>query len=61
MRMKAFVLCIGIASLSLAAVVSPVFWGQWGQNPQHTGSVGVAGQTGTNILADIVYYPFTAK
>ncbi len=52
---------IGIASVAAAAGVSPPFWGQWGQNPQHTGTVGVAGQTGSNILADIIYDPFTQK
>lgn len=61
MRAKLFLLCIGIASVALAVVVSPPFWGQWGGNAQHTGNVAVAGQTGTNILADIVYDPFTQK
>ncbi|HEY6912297.1 MAG TPA: hypothetical protein VI356_23155 [Myxococcales bacterium] len=61
MRAKLFLLCIGIASICLAAVLSPPFWGQWGGNAQHTGNVAVAGQTGTRILADIVYDPFTQK
>jgi len=38
-----------------------VFWGQWGRTPLHQGSVPVAGQTGSNILANIVYDPFTQK
>ena len=40
---------------------SPVWWGQWGQNQLHQGSVSVTGQTGSRILADIVYDPFVDK
>ena len=35
-------------------------WPQWGQNPQHTGSLNVAGQTLNRILANIVYDPLVA-
>src|SRR5262249_21989027 len=45
----------------LAAGASAPFWGQWGRTPDHTGMVPVAGQTGSNILANIVYDPFTSK
>lgn len=34
------------------------FWAQWGSNPQHSGDVSAAGQSLTNIHADIVYDPF---
>jgi hypothetical protein len=34
------------------------FWAQWGSNPQHTGMVGVAGQSAANKHADFVYDPF---
>src|SRR5262250_244112 len=33
------------------------FWPQWAVDPQHTGQVGVAGQTMDRILANIVYDP----
>ena len=32
-------------------------WPQWGQNPQHTGTIGVVGQPINQILADRVYDP----
>jgi hypothetical protein len=44
-----------------AAAGNQVWWGQWGRTASHTGAVNVAGQTGSNILANIVYDPFTAK
>ena len=33
-------------------------WPQWGQNPQHTGTVNVTGQRAKKILDDLVYDPF---
>jgi hypothetical protein len=33
-------------------------WPQWGQNPQHSGAVPVAGQSPNQIVADLVYDPF---
>jgi len=33
-------------------------WQQWGQNPQHTGTVNVAGQHTKKILDDLIYDPF---
>jgi len=36
-------------------------WPQWGQNPQHTGSVAVAGQSLNSKLADITYDPFVPQ
>jgi len=33
-------------------------WQQWGQNPQHTGTVNVAGQHVKKILDDLIYDPF---
>jgi len=44
-----------------AFAAPPVWWGQWGQNQLHQGSVSVTGQTGSRILADIVYDPFVDK
>jgi hypothetical protein len=37
---------------------SGVSWPQWAQNPQHTGTIGVAGQNINRKLSDIVYDPF---
>ena len=37
------------------------FWAQWGANPQHTGSVAVAGQTPLKQIADIPYDPFVSQ
>jgi len=36
-------------------------WPQWGQNPQHTGSIAVAGQSLNSKLADITYDPFVPQ
>src|SRR6266567_688110 len=38
-------------------LLSAQFWPQWGLNPQHTGSVNIAGQPLNRELADIVYDP----
>src|SRR5262245_9284104 len=38
-------------------VVLAQFWPQWALDPQHTGEVGVAGQSMNRILASIVYDP----
>src|SRR5260370_31339394 len=45
----------------LAAANNMPFWGQWGRGPTHNGNVPVAGQTGSNIQAQIVYDPFSSK
>src|SRR5260370_446183 len=44
-----------------AAAGSTPWWGQWGRDPSHYGNVNVAGQTGSNIQAQIVYDPFVSK
>jgi len=55
-------LCLALAGAAIAVAPAPaVFWGQWGRNQLHQGSVPVAGQTGSNIQANIVYDPFTSK
>jgi hypothetical protein len=38
-------------------VVLAQFWPQWALDAQHTGHVGVAGQTMNRIVANIVYDP----
>ena len=55
-----FILATSFLAIS-AFAAPPVWWGQWGQNPQHQGTVSVAGQTGSHILANIVYDPFVDK
>src|SRR3954469_25209559 len=35
-------------------------WSQWGQNPQHTGTLNVTGQRTKKLLDDVVYDPFVA-
>src|SRR5207302_2035731 len=54
-------LCVALAGGAIAVAAPPVFWGQWGRTALHQGSVPVAGQTGSSILANIVYDPFTSK
>src|SRR2546430_10221612 len=54
------VVCCGL-SVSVASAAPAVWWGQWGHDPLHQGSVPVAGQTGSRILANIVYDPFVGK
>jgi hypothetical protein len=61
---KTVVACLCAAAAGAAIAVAPpasVFWGQWGRTPLHQGFAPVAGQTGSNILANIVYDPFTQK
>ncbi|HEY3053136.1 MAG TPA: hypothetical protein VGK04_07080, partial [Thermoanaerobaculia bacterium] len=61
MRTPLWKLILGVTFLAVSAFAAPVWWGQWGQNSLHQGTVGVAGQTGSNILANIVYDPFVSK
>jgi hypothetical protein len=53
-----------IFALSLAAVAfgqNHPAWPQWGQNPQHTGFLSVAGQPPQAKLSDDVFDPFVSK
>ena len=61
MRARLVVGAVAAATIAAGSNSPGPFWGQWGQNPQHTGTVGVAGQTGSHIAADIIYDPFTSK
>src|SRR5215467_15699625 len=50
--------------LGLVALSSAIFgqgWPQWGQNPQHSGSIPVLGQLPTQKLANLTYDPFVAQ
>src|SRR5438067_12956370 len=60
-RKSVLVLASLFAGSAVFAAPPTVWWGQWGQNPAHQGAVSVAGQTGSRILANIVYDPFTDK
>ncbi len=50
----------GILSAAVADAQTPV-WSQWGQNPQHTGNIPVAGQSPQSKLSDSVFDPFVAQ
>ncbi len=51
-----------LAAAGVYAAGGPTpWWGQWGRGPTHNGNVSVAGQTGSNIQAQIVYDPFVSK
>src|SRR5262249_59597 len=50
--------------LALVALSSAIFgqnWPQWGQNPQHSGSIPVLGQLPNQQLASPVYDPFVGQ
>ena len=61
MRIRQFGFILIVFAGFSAFAAPPVWWGQWGQNQLHQGSVSVTGQTGSRILADIVYDPFVDK
>jgi hypothetical protein len=50
-----FILTPGIAGQGSPA------WPQWGQNPQHTGFLPVAGQSLQGKLSDQIFDPFTPQ
>src|SRR5215831_3174262 len=50
---------LGLALLS--ATASAQDWPQWGQNPQHSGSISVLGQIPNQKLANLTYDPFVAQ
>src|SRR6516162_388446 len=48
-------------ALLFASTAHAQTWPQWALNPQHTGSVSVAGQPLNSILASIVYDPLVPQ
>src|SRR5258708_912713 len=56
---KTVLIGIGFATSSVTALAQG--WPQWGQNPQHSGSIAVTGQSPSNKLANLTYDPFVAK
>jgi len=59
--MKRRVLLLSAVVLGVSLAASAQDWGQWGQNPQHTGAVSTIGQPARHLLQDIVYDPFTQQ
>jgi len=55
------VLFAGPISSGLAFAQGPAAWPQWGQNPQHTGYLTVAGQALQGKLSDQIFDPFTSQ
>ena len=51
---------IGVTLLSLVAAPAQD-WPQWGQNPQHSGSIATVGQSPNRKLASLIYDPFVAQ
>src|ERR1700730_3059560 len=58
MRRSALVLFAVLLAASLPAWSQG--WNQWGQNPQHTGTVNVEGQRAQQMLDDVIYDPFVS-
>jgi hypothetical protein len=54
-------LVIGASASRAALAQSSAAWPQWGQNPQHTGFLGVAGQAPQAKLSDQTFDPFTVQ
>ena len=50
---------LGLASLTVPALAQG--WPQWGQNPQHSGSIGIIGQSPNRQLTHTTYDPFVAQ
>lgn len=57
--LRSILIAFGLAALSAAAFAQG--WPQWGQNPQHSGAIPVAGQSPSGVLAHMVYDPFVAQ
>ena len=52
-------IAIGLLSFNVAGLAQG--WPQWGQNPQHSGSIGIVGQSPSQKLAQLTYDPFVAQ
>jgi len=52
---------IAFGLISFSATAFAQDWPQWGQNPQHSGSISVLGQIPNQKLASQVYDPFVAQ
>src|SRR6266851_8812983 len=54
-------LFLAMGALWNQTFAQPNNWPQWGQNPQHQGSVDTVGQSLSSKLANIVYDPFVPQ
>jgi hypothetical protein len=61
MRVNGRGLLIATVFLSAGIVLFADGWPQWGQNPQHSGSIPTVGQNPSRKLASMVYDPFVSK
>src|SRR5215467_11626178 len=52
---------IAFALIALSGAMFAQGWLQWGQNPQHSGSIPVLGQLPNQKLAKLTYDPFVAQ
>ena len=52
---------IALGLFTLTGALYAQGWPQWGQNPQHSGSIPVLGQLLNTKLASQVYDPFVAQ
>src|SRR5262249_8593472 len=61
--MKTFRTWLSVAAVvaGISAVLHAQGWPQWGQNPQHSGSVATAGQSPNRVLARMTYDPFVSS
>jgi uncharacterized protein (TIGR03437 family) len=50
----------GVTSVAASIAIGSANWSEWGQNPQHSGSVPLLGQNLGEILANILYDPLAA-
>ena len=61
MRFKQRGLLLAAGLLSAGLVLFAEGWPQWGQNPQHSGSIATLGQNPASKLASMVYDPFVSQ
>ena len=54
-------LSFSIVLTLVSAHASGQGWSEWGQNPQHSGSIAVLGQSPNRQLAKLTYDPFVAE
>jgi hypothetical protein len=52
---------VAAAVTSISALIHAQGWPQWGQSPEHSGSVATVGQSPNEALARAVYDPFVAR
>ena len=50
-----------ITLLTFHAALFAEGWPQWGQDPQHSGSIAVVGQNPSQKLTSMIYDPFVAR